>query len=84
MLSDQERRRLGELELQFETDDPRFASKFHSAANHLLSRLVVAVAVMFAGLVTGVIGLVLPEVPLTVAGILVIGAGACVAAGWRR
>jgi Protein of unknown function (DUF3040) len=84
MLSDQERRRLGELEMQFETEDPRFAGKFQSIASHLRARLIVAVIVMIASVITGVTGLVLREVPLAIVGILAFGSGACIAAGWER
>lgn len=84
MLSEQERRRLGELEVQLEADDPRLAGKFRSIADHTLARLCIAVLVMTAGLVAAATGLVLTVVPLAVAGIVLVGAGACVAAGWRR
>jgi len=84
MLSDQERRRLGELELQLHAEDPRFASKFQTIADHLRSRLIVALLVMIAGVAMMVIGLVRASVPLAVVGILTAGAGACIAAGWQH
>jgi Protein of unknown function (DUF3040) len=84
MLSDQERRQLGELEVQLETEDPRLAGKFRSAGDHTLARLFVAVLVMIAGVVTTVTGLALPVVPVAVVGLVLLGAGGCIAAGWRR
>ena len=42
MLSDQERRQLGELEVRLEAEDPRLAGKLRSAADHTLARLFVA------------------------------------------
>jgi hypothetical protein len=84
MLSDQERRQLGELELQLEAEDPRFVGKFRSIADHLRSRLIVALLVMIAGMVTAVVGLAQTDVAPMVAGLLLMGTGACVAAGWQR
>jgi len=84
MLSDQERRQLGELEVQLEAEDPRLAGKFRTIPDHLLARLSIAVLVMISGVVTTVTGLGLTAVPVAVIGLVMVGAGACVAAGWHR
>jgi len=84
MLSDQERRRVRELELQLQAEDPRFAGKFQPIAGHMRGRLIVALLVMIAGVVTGAIGFVQADVPIAITGILLVGTGACIAAGWHH
>jgi hypothetical protein len=82
MLTEHERRRLGELELQLEADDPRLAGKFRAATADARppTRLLVSALVGVAGFVVVVTGLAQTNADVAVSGLLLAGAGACIAA----
>ena len=83
MLSESERRRLDELELELAADDPGFADRFHADFDQRggTRRYAVGGFLAMLGVVLTVVALAATIVPLAVFGICLVGAGACAIVG---
>ena len=79
MLSDAEQRRLTEIELSLQADDPRFARRFAARANGGSRRrwqTVVAPVVAIVAVVGGIVGLMLGNVATVVLAVTALGIAA--------
>jgi hypothetical protein len=83
MLSESERRRLDELELELATDDPGFADRFHPDFEHRggTRRFAIGGFLAVLGVALTIVALTGTIVPLAVFGLCLVGAGACAIVG---
>jgi Flp pilus assembly protein TadB len=74
MFNDAERRRLEEIESEFRTHDPVFVRRFEQHRGRRWRRRAVALLALVTALAVTVIALVSGNVPVTVMGLVAVGA----------